>query len=387
MKQLVLLMLSALLLLSLGACKSTKRAYERGDYETAVINSIDRLRRAPENKKARHTLKLAYPTMVTYFQEQIAIAKQSGNPFRWEEVMLHYEVLNRAYDEIRKAPAAMAVIPAPQSFIGDYEIARSKAADARYAMGTQRLSFAQDGNREAAKEAYEHFTRTIQLRPGYKDAEDLSFEALELATVYVQIEPIPMHSRALEISNEFFESQLVEEFARGQISPFIRFVFPTEGRGRYANRRPDQIIRMSFDDFVVGQAYVREKVLQRRRDSVVVGTVALKNDSTGYVYGTVQAEMHQFSKIISSSGTLDVRIIDARSGAVLSQRKFPGTFEWVDYWGYFNGDKRALQEEDQAFLAKKRESPSPPPQQLFIEFTKPIYGQTTNFVREFYRNY
>ncbi len=385
MKRLLPFLLALMLLTLLESCKSTERAYEKGDYETAVLNSIERLRRAPDNKKSRQTLRVAYPTLVSYLQEQIIIAKQGANPYKWEEIMGHYAVLNRVYDEIRTSPAAMEVISQPQQFIGDYEIARSKAADARYALGSQRIALARNGDRAAAREAYEHFGKTIELRPGYKDAESLQLEALDLATVYVQIERIPMHSRSLALSNEFFENQLAEEFVRGQLSPFVRFYFPSEG-GR-TQRQPDQIIRMAFDDFVVGNTYVKETVVQRRRDSVVLQTIKVGTDSTTYVYGTVEAEVHQFYKQIASRGLLDLQIIDTRTGRVLSQRKFPGTFDWFDYWGFFNGDKRALTEDDQKFIAKRREAPNPAPQDLFVEFTRPIYSQATGFVREFYRAY
>lgn len=385
MKRLLLFALPVLILAALPACKSTKRAFEKGDYQTAVMNSVERLRRSPDNKKSRQTLKIAYPTLVTHLTDQIALAKQSADPYKWEQIMGHYQILNTAYNEIRTSPGALEVIPNPQNFVGDYEIARSKAAEARYLLGNDQLVLARNGDRQAAKMAYEHYIQAGDLRPGYKDTEDLKLEALDLATIYIQIEPIPMHSQTLALSNQFFENQLAEEFVRGQLSPFVRFFFPGEA-GR-TPRRADQYLIMTFDDFVVGQAYVKETVRERIKDSVVVGTVEITSDSTADVYGRVEAEMHQFQKVITSTGLLDLKIVDARTGAVISQQKFPGTYEWYDYWGFFNGDKRALEEEDQKFLTKRREAPNPAPQQLFIEFTRPIFSQATSFVRNFYRNY
>lgn len=379
------LLLLPLLLVLLPACKSTKRAYEQGDYATAVYNSVERLRRSPDNKKARQTLKLAYPALKDYHLQEIATAKLSPNPFRWEEVMHHYEILNRAHDEIRRSPAALKIIPAPTQYLSEYNQATQNAAEARYLLGNQRLELAEAGDREAAKEAYDHYQRALEIRPAYRDAEDRSLQALDLATVYVLIEPIPMHSRTLELSNEFFENQMAEYIAANQLNPFVRF-FPPSMAGR-TPREPDHIIRMQFDDFVVGQAYVRERVVQRRKDSVVVGTVKVKADSSVNVYGTVEAEMHQFQKQITSTGLLDVRILDTRSTALITQQKFPGTHQWYDYWGFFSGDRRALEEEDERYLTKRREVPNPPPQVLFTEFTRPIFSQVTNFVERFYRNY
>lgn len=81
-----------------------------------------------------------------------------------------------------------------------------------------------------------------------------------------------------------------------------------------------------------------------------------------------------------------MRILDARTDAVLLARKFPGEFVWFSEWASFNGDERALSKEQLA-LCERRELAPPHPQDLFIEFTKPIYGQLSSNVREFYRRY
>jgi hypothetical protein len=379
------LLLIVTLAIGLTACKSTKRAYQRGDYETAIFNSIERLRKSPKNKKARQTLADAYPEFLTYVKAEVENAKRSGDQLRWEEVANYYDLMNRVYDEIQRAPAAKKVIRNPQRFTSEYRDAALNAAEVRYALGERELERGRQGDREAAKQAFYHFEQALEWQSGYRDAYDLMNTAREYATLLVQIEPIPMHSRALELSNEFFENQIAEYVAGVTFNPFIRFFMPSQARER--SRDADQVVRMKFDDFVVGQAYVKETVVQRSRDSVVVGTVNITPDSTVDAYGTVKAEVHRFQKEISSTGLLDMKIIDTRTGRVLTQRKFPGTFVWYDYWGFFNGDGRALEESDEKFVRKTREAPNPLPQDLFIEFTRPIFAQVTDYVSGFYRNY
>jgi hypothetical protein len=82
---------------------------------------------------------------------------------------------------------------------------------------------------------------------------------------------------------------------------------------------------------------------------------------------------------------LDFQIKDM-NGVVISQEKMPGTFVWLDTWGIYRGDERALTEQDKVLL-NRRESIPPPPQDLFIEFTKPIYSQLISKVRNFYSRY
>ncbi|MEM7374221.1 MAG: hypothetical protein AAF587_36845 [Bacteroidota bacterium] len=383
MKQLThLLLLIAILGVS---CKTTKQAYEKGDYETAVFNSIERLRKSPKNKKSRQTLHLAYPTLVDELENRIDLQKRGSDPLKWEFVAKDYKLLNRVYSEIRRSPAAMEVIPNPINFTNEYNQTIINAADARYALGMKELNKGRNGDREASKQAYTHFQKAQDWQHGFRDAEALQTEAQDLATIIIEIAPIPMHSRTFELTNEFFESQLSEYIATAPLSPFVRFFTP-EQTSRMS-REPDQILKMQFDDFVVGQAYVKETVLQRKKEDVVVGEVQVTEDSVADVYGDVEAEVHRFHKEISSSGLLDVQIIDNHSGSLMSQRKFPGTFVWVDRWGYFNGDKRALESEDQTYCRKRNEAPAPPPQDLFIEFTKPIFSQVTGFVSDYYRGY
>ncbi len=82
--------------------------------------------------------------------------------------------------------------------------------------------------------------------------------------------------------------------------------------------QPDHVVVLQFDDFVVGQVYVKEASKQVSKDSVIVGSTTV-DDKTYDVYGTVEAEYTSFIKYIDSRGLLDLRIYDARTDRVLFQ--------------------------------------------------------------------
>lgn len=382
--------LLVLLGLAAGAlsCNSGKKALARGDYEGAVLTAVERLRRSPNNNKARQTLAEAYPQFVAYNKDRARQALKSTDPLRWEDILEFYGQLNTVYDEIRRSPAAMEVIGNPRLFTAEYEEALQKAAEAHYRLGSPLLPAARRGDREAAKEAYWHFVRAEELQPGLRDASALAEETRTLATLFVVVEPIPVPSRVLEISSTFFYNQLMTFLEQERPSPFVRFVSVDEVRAR--GIQPDQRIQLVFDDYVVGQAYVRETVRERTRDSVVIGqTTVIENGEKVEkdVYGTVKAEMHQFQKTIDSRGLLDCQLIALADRAVLAQEKFPGSFTWIDYWGFYRGDERALTQEDRKYLRNSREVPAPPPQDLFVEFTRPIFSELSRFLTSFYQNY
>ena len=79
-------------------------------------------------------------------------------------------------------------------------------------------------------------------------------------------------------------------------------------------------------------------------------------------------------------------VVDAKTNGVLTHRKFNGEYVWVSQWARFNGDERAL-DDQQLKMCKLREQQPPVPQDLFLEFTKPIYNQLIPAIKGFYQNY
>ena len=86
------------------------------------------------------------------------------------------------------------------------------------------------------------------------------------------------------------------------------------------------------------------------------------------------------------SGKLHVRIIDAQTKSVIEQRTFNGSYVWVSEWASFTGDDRALSDEQKKLSTRQATLP-PPNQDLFIEFTKPIYTQVVSYIKTAYRKY
>jgi hypothetical protein len=104
------------------------------------------------------------------------------------------------------------------------------------------------------------------------------------------------------------------------------------------------------------------------------------------VYNTVTAKLITVRKEVVSEGLLSMIVVDAKSNAVLTHRKFPGRYEWFTTWGRFNGDERTLTSQ-QLEMCKRREIQPPDPQAMFLAFAGPIYDQLTPAIRSFYQPY
>ena len=410
----------------------------------AVRKSVKKLRKKPTKEKEILILEEAYNKANNIDNDRISFLKLEGSPDMWDEVYNRFNKMKVRQNLVK------SVIPLEIMSTGriiqfkmvnyDEEIinAKKKAAEYFYIHGKELL--ARD-DRENAKRAYFEFKRCRALYPNYKDIDELLATSKFLATLKVIAEPIPMHSQTFQLSNEFFDNKINEFLGSMPSSEFVKFYTTSEANAIDLDN-PDHILKIKFDDFIVGQTLVKEKEIHLTKDNVIMGIKEGNKVKTGedrinichksgpksekqntmaipvnawsshashgdylgscktatpdgegseegeleVITGTVKAVLFLTTKTIVSKGLLDFKIVDAKTNRVLTQEKFPGSYAWTCDWGYFNGDGRALNAAQKQSVGGK-ELPPPPPQVLFVEFTKPIYDQLTLKVKGFYKNY
>ncbi len=360
-------------------CVTGKKRFEQGDYDAATMQAIKRLRNNPDSKKARQYLPLAYEHALDYHLTAIDQAKASSDRFKWDAVVTHYTQLNGLYNEIVKCPSCLKIVKKPRMFQTEFDEARLLASKAHFDAGLVEF---RKYTKPSARVAYREFLTAKDYTPKYAGIDMYLDSALELGTLRVLIEEIPVHSRRLRLTNEFFQNSILEHVNALNYT-FVRF-YREADLGNIAIM-PDEVIVMQFDDFVVGQTFVRERVETIQKDSVEIGVVKT-SDGEKPVFGTVKAQLTTYTKTLTSSGLLDFQIVDAQSGSTIRQRKLPGTFVWSTDWATYNGQEEALSDE-QLGLTKMRESFPPSPQDMFIEFTQPIYNQVIRSIDQYYRAY
>ena len=363
------------------SCTAGKKALERGDYYNATLLAANRLRSNPNSEKALQAVKEGYPMALNYFQGKIDNALTANNPFKYSEVVGYYENMNHLSDEVSRCPAALKVLPKVNYYSNELAQTKALAAEEQYNAG---LNNEKINTRNSWKDAFMNYRQPSQFSPGYKDTDRRMEIAKENATLNVIVEQIQV-TRKYQLTSDFFLNQIIESLTRNRPNEFVAYYSP-ESAERAGVKKPDQLLRMNFDEFVVGQVYDKESTTELSRDSVEVGTVTLPDGKKLKAYNTVKAKMTVFRRELISNGVLDVSIIDLAKNNVISQRKFPGQFVWFAEWGSFKGDERALNT-NQLAICNSKPRPAPGPQDLFVEFTKPIFNQVGPFLRSFYQNY
>lgn len=370
-----------LVLFILSSCSSGKKAYEHGDYYDAVVIATRRLRKDPEQVKSIETLRNAYPAAIQYLETQANNEIASNTTYKWKNTIQIYGRINDLYEQIRQCPACMRIINNPKNYYSELGPLKEKAAEESYKAGIAALA---RGTRNDAKQAYFNFSDVEEYVIGYKDVIEYKAKALDAATLRVVFEQIPVPGR-YNLSAGFFQDN-VEEFLNNNYrsGSFIRFYTPREATNSNI-KFFDHILRIQFDDFTVGNTLIKEKEEIVTRDSVKVGDTKV-NGRTIPVYNTVKAKVTTYSKEVVSAGLLSLMVMDGATNSILLHRKFEGSFVWATTWGHFNGDERALTKEQLA-RCNQREQMPPPAQDLFLQFTKPLYDQLIPSIRGFYQHY
>ena len=375
------LLSSAFLLIFLfiiSACSSGKKALQRGDYYEATLKAVERLRQSPNNKKARHTLGEAYYRAVEENLRTTRTLDTQINPLNWEQIAESYGRINEMGNQIRKSPAALQIVKNPTSYLSEEIQAKDKAAEARYNEGIKAMAL---NNREDAKKAYYHFVKADEWVKGYKDVAVQMPKAKDAATLKVVVQPIQVPN-SFGLGRDFVQSQVMQYLnTNRRMNEFVTFYLSWETPNYCC---ADQLLMMSFDQFTVGQVFQKEKTTTAV-DSVR-RTVRLDDGSSKTITDAVKADYTQHEQYVVSNGLLDVRVIDAKTNRILMQDKYPGEFVWKNEWGTYQGDKRALNKDQQEAIKVTPIAP-PPSQDLFVELFKPIYDQLTGKMRNFYSRY
>lgn len=374
-----LISLVTVCLLASACARSGVKALSDGEFVEAVLQATEKLKRDGQNTKSLAVLEQAYPAAKQDLQRAIQVAEQSKQLFRHETALNHFEQLNQMFRAIQACSACRRVVT-PEDFSSQSQVAREMAVAERYERAVQLLV---SGDKIPARQAVDHLERAAVLFPGYRDVSTLTEKAYWVASTHVVLEQPTLNSRLFSYSHSFFQDQIAEFVQTNRrMNRFVQFHSPSEAQ----QFSPDHVVRLEFVDFVVGETHrTTEKSRVVSNDSVKTGDATIGGKKVP-VFAKVQADVARHRKEVISKGILQMQVVDYLSGRTLLVQEFPGQFVWVNEWVNYNGDERALSK-DVLALTQRREELPPPPQQLFIEFCRPIYGQVTSRIRNFYERY
>ncbi|MCF6358848.1 MAG: hypothetical protein L3J54_13690 [Draconibacterium sp.] len=161
---------------------------------------------------------------------------------------------------------------------------------------------------------------------------------------------------------------------------FVNFYSPDEAEKVKLNQ-PDFVVRIEFYDFTVGNTEHNEV------EEIVKHKIEIPaTDSTRAKHINYEAKLKTYTDKVISEGVVNLKIIDFKADKIMRKQQIPGSFVWINDYAIYVGDEEALNNQ-QLDLTKRKALPLPPKQDLFVEFTGPIFDRVTQRLRNFFSDY
>lgn len=336
------------------ACKSPQKLIERGNYDETIDLSIRKLA-GKKKKDPTYVLALeeAFERATTADMRQIEILKREGTGNYWVRVHDIEEGIAKRQNKVgRLLPLQdKKGYQAAFSFVKiDKMLAESRqnAAEFYYVRGNSFMKSARQGDKNAARSAYELLAKTKQYFDNYKDRANLMQEAHDLGMVHILYKT---ENRA----GTTLPRGLEQEIKNVSVSDYNTF-WKTYYSAPVNGLSMDYNVVMSVEEIRAGREELREREyvdLQEIKDGFTYvlddnGNVlkdTLGNDIKVDRYVTISAvvfETYQYKNALVK-GRLEY--FDARTNEKTYSDVIVAEAIFDNYAATFRGDRRALSDE------------------------------------------
>ena len=381
----LLVLLLGALLLSAPGCKSVDQLVESGNYEQAIalaqrkVTGKDR-----KNPKYVAALEEAVNRANERDMERAAFLQQK-NGTDWTRVHALYDGIKRRQDALRPLlplydkdgrKANFRFVRAEDLLVD----AEDRAAEQLYGEGVELLRAGRQGDKAAAREAYQTFESVERYRPDYLDSRQLALEAQALGIVYVAVD---VANESQSILPRGFEEELLRIQTSQMDDRWRVYDLQPTGEGEYDYRArlvirdiaisPERLSERTYTDekeITDGEEYVLDDKGNVAKDS-------LGNDIKRPKKVRVKAQVVEVLQTKVAIVTGSMQLYDLRLDRVVDEEELTAEAQFEHYASTFIGDRRALSSESRRRIGNRPQQ-FPSDEQLVLdaaEVLKPILQQ------------
>jgi hypothetical protein len=363
-------LLGFLVLVIIQSCTSGKSAYKHGDYYTAVLEAVQRLRQSPDNKKSKEVLQLSYQAAINFLNTDVQNQIASNANFKWKSVVQDYDKINNLYENIRTSPGAQKVIPNPVNKYKEMTVAKDSAAAECYTRGVEAML---KNTRQDAKQAFFLFTDANTYAPAYRESIEMIQQAKFNATLKVVVQPSVQNYWGWNFDPVVFS---------GCGNQFVQFYSPQQAQNENL-QKVDHFLLVSIHGYQENRSNITKSV-QNYSDSVKVGEKTVRDQKVP-VKQKITAQMTVFEKVIPYSGAIQLFIKDAGSNAELTNSRISNQLTWNSRWAVCSGDQRCIPSGVKGLCTAGETYPAGG--QLITFSKKDLDAKLANALANFYSNY
>ena len=372
MKQLI----PFILLLSLASCSGGKYSTKADEKDLATL--IKRLNKKGGDDKIIADLNEVYGSAFLKSTQRLENYRFDPAPQKWEKIIAEMEGLQRMYETISQSAYALRMVK-PVNYYPQLIATKDSAAADYYGYGTQQL---QQQQRENYKEAYYAFQNTIRYVPNYKDARQLMKDAFERSVVHVLINEIQYDDYSMNTgwnqynnNSRMMHNSIIRDLG-GQNSNSIPARFYNEYDLRRENRAPELVVDLVWRNLRFDQQRDRTRTYNRSKQIETGRDTANKP-----IYQTVNATIYVTERELNANADMNIIVTDAVNRTQIKWDRLPADYRFTIEFADYNGDRRALDNNDWNLINRSRSQPMPSREDAMAEMMRRIYNDMVNRIR------
>ena len=364
---------------TLFACKTANKAYDKGNYTNAIELAIKKLQKNPNDGETKALAKNAYNKAVNDHRGNIRSLSNSTNESRFVKLHSEYRQLQSLYLLVKAQPSLSEFIR-PVDYADYVETYQNKSAEAHYQKG---LSLLNENNKASSREAYNEFKASLKYTPDDANTRKKMEEAYQAAVVNVVLLSMDQQYGGYRYSSSYqirnFEEDIIRNLRYQLNNDFVQVFSEWDAKSR--NIEPDEILEMRLGRIEIGRPYDQTQTRNVSKE-VVIKEIVYKPDSVVKQYGTVHAQMQITRRTMVSEGDLHVSARDAK-GRILWNDIFRGEHRWQIEFATYRGDERALSQSDKSLL-NRNDYNTPREDDILKEVFREIENDMNYRLRSYY---
>jgi hypothetical protein len=342
---------------------------------------IKRLTKRGSDDKVLADIHSVYDPALQRAQQNISNYRYDAAPQKWDKIIGEMQNMQRMYEIINTNMYAVRMIK-PVNFYRNIAEAKDSAASDYYNYAAE--YFEREG-RANSKVAYEAYNNALNYVPNYKDANQKKQEAFNRSIIYVLINQIQYDGFGFNNNNwnwnnynnrdQMLQSQIIRDLG-GRTNRNTPSYFFNEWDLRRENRGPDMVVDLVWRNMRFDQPrdrtrkYNRSKQIETGRDT-----------ANRPIYQTVNATVFVTERYLEANADMNIIFTDVVNRSQVDWQTIPASFRESIEFATYNGDRRALDENDWRLINRSQNQPFPNRDEVFERMMRNVYNDMLNRIR------
>ncbi len=387
--------------------KRAERALSQGDYDIAVKECIESLKKNHSYQPSINLLKEIFPIAIGIHHKIIEVAINSEDPLKWDVVVFELDKLITMVDNLESLEMNQIEVWKYSANTRDYAseliAAKNNAADSHYQIGLKQMKI---GDRKHMKIAASEFKTALMFSKNYKDSQTLYKKCRESASIRLAILPFENKSGMKKyggIGNTLHNDVISKLLKNISLMEFIDIIsrdqldliIEEQKLSHSGLIDPSNTIELGkiagIHMLIVGEVTqiltpkTKKSTNRIRENKRIILRTESYQDSDGKtkkrnIYGNVKATVKIHSKITEATIIAGYQIIDIETAKILHSENLTGTSQYEYEWATYSGDKRALSFYQKSLIDKNYEAP-PANEQMVLQALENLIGQISFAIR------